>query len=422
MEWMTENKTGDTIFENWDDWHGLLDLNDVWAYSCLTGAIVLLFSLSGMVFYPCLKSRYYVLATNFIISFGMSCMIGVIFFQLIEVTYHNYNDGGPEKPDCDTSTTNEEEEEETFMIPAVFGFGAFTLVFDVDKIMSLILSRNSGDSDEAEKDGDEKGNYEETDFGDEKQLEAPPTPLVYRSRAGTGLSRAGLSTNPNMEQEVGGRERSISDLSAVKATLEKEEKKPVESSLAREGVTAADIDNKDTKNDDEISEVEVKKEIESTAYVAIVGSVLESIVYGLAIGSSWHRNIGFGLSVGLALIAEAIPHKISDFLQFMNYGYSKRIAALINFGTSAAMFVGISIAVACFEGTYDNNWIFGIVFGIFVYAGMGILLPELDKSIENSAQQGFSRIISLLIQNVGIAAGFVIMLYLRTSGECWGVE
>ena len=38
--------------------------------------------------------------------------------------------------------------------------------------------------------------------------------------------------------------------------------------------------------------------------------------------------------------------------------------------------------------TYDNNWIFGIVFGIFVYAGMGILLPELDKSIENSAQQG----------------------------------
>ena len=98
--------------------------------------------------------------------------------------------------------------------------------------------------------------------------------------------------------------------------------------------------------------------------------------------------------------------------------------------------------------TYDNNWIFGIVFGIFVYAGMGILLPELDKSIENSAQQGtsfiktfllwtfqsffmifivnskkgFSRIISLLIQNVGIAAGFVIMIYLRTSGECWGVE
>ena len=44
--------------------------------------------------------------------------------------------------------------------------------------------------------------------------------------------------------------------------------------------------------------------------------------------------------------------------------------------------------------TYDNNWIFGIVFGIFVYAGMGILLPELDKSIENSAQQGTSFYIS----------------------------
>ena len=114
--------------------------------------------------------------------------------------------------------TKNEEEEETFMIPAVFGFGAFTLVFDVDKIMSLILSRNS-DEPEEEKDSDEKENYEETDFGDEKKLEAPPTPLVYRSRAGTGLSRAGLSTNPKMEQEVGGRERSISDLSAVKVNL-----------------------------------------------------------------------------------------------------------------------------------------------------------------------------------------------------------
>ena len=79
--------------------------------------------------------------------------------------------------------------------------------------------------------------------------------------------------------------------------MEKEEKKNVESSLATTGVTAADISNKDTKDSDEQeSEVEVKKEIESTAYVAIFGSVLENIVYGLAIGSSWHRNIGFGLS------------------------------------------------------------------------------------------------------------------------------
>lgn len=90
MELLTENKTGDTLFENVDEWHGLLDLNDVWAYSCLTGAIVLLFSLSGMVFYPCLKSRYYVLATNLIISFGMSCMIGVIFFQ-VKILHRPYD-------------------------------------------------------------------------------------------------------------------------------------------------------------------------------------------------------------------------------------------------------------------------------------------------------------------------------------------
>ena len=54
------------------------------------------------------------------------------------MTYHNYDEGGPEKPDCDTVTKNEEDEE-TFMIPAVFGFGAFTLVFERFFFRSFVL-------------------------------------------------------------------------------------------------------------------------------------------------------------------------------------------------------------------------------------------------------------------------------------------
>ena len=46
----------------------------------------------------------------------------------------------------------------------------------------------------------------------------------------------------------------------------------------------------------------------------------------------------------------------------MNYGFSKRMAALINVGTSCAMFVGISIAVACFEGVSLNREYFYDIF------------------------------------------------------------
>ena len=38
------------------------------------------------------------------------------------------------------------------------------------------------------------------------------------------------------------------------------------------------------------------------AIVSIVGSVVESIVYGIAIGAGYQRNIGFGASVGIALL------------------------------------------------------------------------------------------------------------------------
>ena len=48
----------------------------------------------------------------------------------------------------------------------------------------------------------------------------------------------------------------------------------------------------------------------------------------------------------------------------MNYGFSKRMAALINVGTSCAMFVGISIAVSCFEGVSSNEVDFDVIFNL----------------------------------------------------------
>ena len=50
-----------------------------------------------------------------------------------------------------------------------------------------------------------------------------------------------------------------------------------------------------------------------------------------------------------------------------------------------------------FEGLYNNNWVFGLSLGMFVYAGMGVLLPELDTSIGNSVGQGFNKWICLVL-------------------------
>lgn len=48
-----------------------------------------------------------------------------------------------------------------------------------------------------------------------------------------------------------------------------------------------------------------------------------------------------------------------------------------------------------FEGQYDNNWVFGLSLGMFVYAGMGVLLPELDTAIGNSVEHGYNKWVCL---------------------------
>ena len=48
-----------------------------------------------------------------------------------------------------------------------------------------------------------------------------------------------------------------------------------------------------------------------------------------------------------------------------------------------------------FEGSFDNNWVFALSLGIFVYSGMGVLLPELDGAIGKSVAQGYNKWICL---------------------------
>ena len=131
-------------------WHGVLAYDDVWSYSSVTAAIITCGSFSGYLAYPVMKSKYFIFMQNLIIAIGMSGMLAVVFFELIEPSYHNYNKGPPEEPLC--SFDPETEFETTpFMIIAIMAYGAFALFFNVDKIMTLILSYNEPAEDESGK-------------------------------------------------------------------------------------------------------------------------------------------------------------------------------------------------------------------------------------------------------------------------------
>ena len=73
-----------------DEWVGVLSEDDVWIYSYVTASIVVIASLSGFIFGPCLASKSYIFSTNVIISMGMSSMVAAVFFQDLFQTGSEY--------------------------------------------------------------------------------------------------------------------------------------------------------------------------------------------------------------------------------------------------------------------------------------------------------------------------------------------
>ena len=69
----------------------------------------------------------------------------------------------------------------------------------------------------------------------------------------------------------------------------------------------------------------IQKGIDKTAYVSIFGALVENIIYGIAIGAGYHRSVGCGVAIGISLLAECIPHKITDFKLLTGVGLSKKV-------------------------------------------------------------------------------------------------
>ena len=97
----------------------------------------------------------------------------------------------------------------------------------------------------------------------------------------------------------------------------------------------------------------------------------------------------------MLLVGVGMTKKVSVLLRRSVFNFLVKQAVLANFLSSACIFIGLSISVPLFEGAYDNNWVFGLSLGMFVYAGMGVLLPELDAAIGNSVELGYNKWVCL---------------------------
>ena len=87
----------------------------------------------------------------------------------------------------------------------------------------------------------------------------------------------------------------------------------------------------------------IQKGIDKTAYVSLFGALVENIIYGIAIGAGYHRSVGCGVAIGISLLAECIPHKITDFKLLTGVGLSKKVKNLRNNYSRCTLVVGFSV-------------------------------------------------------------------------------
>lgn len=71
--------------------------------------------------------------------------------------------------------------------------------------------------------------------------------------------------------------------------------------------------------------LKIQTGIDKTAWISIGGAIVENTIYGIAVGAGFHRNIGCGVAIGIALLFESIPHKITDFLLLVGVGMTRKV-------------------------------------------------------------------------------------------------
>ncbi len=146
------------------------------------------------------------------------------------------------------------------------------------------------------------------------------------------------------------------------------------------------------------------REIESFAFMNLIGDGFHNFIDGLIIGVSYLVNIPAGIAATIAVGLHEIPQEIGDFGVLLKGGFSRKNALLLNFSSALISFVGVAVALTL-NNAIENIQLFlvPIAVGGFIYIAGSDLIPELHKKFT---------IKSTLLQLLTLIAGILVMALL----------
>ncbi|GAB5360447.1 hypothetical protein AAMO2058_000628900 [Amorphochlora amoebiformis] len=120
-------------------------------------------------------------------------------------------------------------------------------------------------------------------------------------------------------------------------------------------------------------------------YIFLIGDFFHNFVDGLLIGTAFKScSVSKGWAIAMLTIAHELPQEIGDFFILVNAGMSKCTALLTNFAVSLAAILGAIVIVENDISEKDQGYLLAYTCGIFLYASLCGVLPDLIKSSEGS--------------------------------------
>ncbi|KAK7098132.1 metal cation symporter ZIP14-like isoform X2 [Littorina saxatilis] len=169
--------------------------------------------------------------------------------------------------------------------------------------------------------------------------------------------------------------------------------------------------------------------VATVAWMVLIGDVIHNFVDGMAIGAAFTENVYLGVSIGIAVLCEELPHELGDVAILLHSGMSMKRALFLNFLSACVCYVGLVLGIVLGENTEANRWILALAGGLFLYVPLVDMLPEMSQHLdmkmrETQQKQGQDKTVSrevwliLSCQSLGLLVGIcIILLVVNFSGQ-----
>lgn len=172
----------------------------------------------------------------------------------------------------------------------------------------------------------------------------------------------------------------------------------------------------DSKGTDTLKE-DTKKEVASFSWMLLIGDAIHKCIDGVSVGAAFTESIYAGISVGIAIICEELPHELGDIALLLHAGMSVKKALLYNLLAVIPSFLGIALGIILGENTDATFWILALAGGMYIYVSFIDMLPEMGEQAKSAIEEGLEKAwVVLSLHSLGLFTGFMIIFLIAEFG------